>query len=151
MNGELKLHDFIASRETREEDDAPNGRPSALTRKGETSVMVVLLYKINDIYYLDAAATKRYDAKNSVATFLRTVRLSRLSVVGSNNPRRTIASALEKYNKQHGIDKQFKNWEKDPLLRSCVPLVLDENGLLNLGKVTVELSDELGVVYHVNK
>jgi CRISPR-associated endonuclease/helicase Cas3 len=144
VGGELQLREPVASRE---EDDAPNSKPIALTRKGETSVMVVPLYKIGDNYFLDAAATKPYDAKNPVATFMRTVRLSRASVVGSTNPRRYIPSLLEKYNQQHGIDKQFKRWEKDPLLRNCVPLILDGLGILVLGKTEVSLSEELGIRY----
>jgi CRISPR-associated endonuclease/helicase Cas3 len=144
VNGVLQLREAINARE---EDDTPNGKPIALTRKGETSVTVVPLYRVGQGFFLDAAATRKYNPKDSTATFLRSVRLSRASVVGSTNPRRFISSSLEKYNRQNGITEQFKLWKKDSLLRNCIPLILDHNGKLVLGKTEVKLDDELGIRY----
>lgn len=141
---ELQLREAVASRE---EDDRPNGKPTALTRKGEGSTTVIPLYKIGRKYFLDAAATRPYSSQQPVQTFMRAVRLSRVSVVGNANPKRFIPSALERHNAAHGIDQDFKHWEKDALLRNCVPLVLDSQGRAIIGKTEVSLSDELGICY----
>lgn len=151
VNNVLELDMPLIDTTAREEDDAPNGKPVALTRKGEGSTTVIPLYQIGGEYFLDAAATKPYNPKQPIQTFMRAVRLSRVSVVGNSNPKRWIPSALERHNADQGIDKQFKNWEKDALLRNCVPLVLDARGRAVIGKTEVSLSDELGVVYHVGK
>jgi len=141
---ELQLREAT---ESREEDDAPNGKPVALTRKGEGSTTVIPLYQISGKYFLDAGTTRPYDPKKPIQTFMRAVRLSRVSVVGNSNPKRWIPSALERHNADQGIDKQFKHWEKDALLRNCVPLVLDARGRAIIGKTEVSLSDELGICY----
>ncbi|GEM82092.1 CRISPR-associated helicase Cas3' [Meiothermus hypogaeus] len=144
MAGELQLREAVQSRE---EDDPPDGRPIALTRKGEGSTTVIPLFEIDDKLFLDRGATRPYDPKQPAQTFMRAVRLSRVSVVGSTNPRRSVPSALEQYNQAQGIDKRFKAWEKDALLRNCVPLVLDAQGIVVIGKTEVSLHDKLGVVY----
>lgn len=146
MGGELQLREAVQSRE---EDDPPDGRPVAFTRKGEGSMTVIPLFEIDGQYFLDAEATRPYDLKQPAQTFMRAVRLSRVSVVG--DPRRRIPSALERHNQAHGIDKRFKHWEKDALLRNCVPLILDGTGALTLGNVVVKLDQDLGVVYVVQK
>lgn len=143
--GELRLQDATPSRE---EDDKPNARPVALTRKGVASVTVVPLYRLGHGYFLDAAGRRPYDPKKPLETFKRSVRLSRVGVVGSRNPKRWIPSALEGYNEQHGIDKDFARWEKDALLRSCVPLILNAEGFLDLEQVSVKLDPTLGVLYY---
>lgn len=141
---ELQLREAVASRE---EDDKPNGKPIALTRKGEGSTTVIPLYKIGGKYFLDAAATRPYSRKEPIQTFMRAVRLSRVSVVGNSNPKRFVPSALERHNAAQGIDQDFKHWEKDVLLRNCVPLVLESQGRAVIGKTEVSLSDELGIFY----
>jgi CRISPR-associated endonuclease/helicase Cas3 len=143
---DLQLRDAA---ESREEDDSPDGRTVALTRKGEASTLVIPLYKLGQDYFLDDAGQKPYDFKKPLELFLRSVRLSRISVVGSSQPKRYIPSALENYNKKEGIDKDFAAWREHALLRSCVPLVLDENSSLTLGKTRVSLSSELGICYHI--
>jgi CRISPR-associated endonuclease/helicase Cas3 len=140
--GELLLRNVDA---VREEDDKASQKPTALTRKGEASVMVIPLYKLGGKYFLDAAGQRLYDLKMPLEVFGRAVRLSRVGVIG--NPKKKIASALERYNHAQGIDKIFKAWEKDALLRNCVPLVLDTAGKLQLPKVAIELHPDLGVVY----
>lgn len=141
-SGELLLRNVDA---VREEEDKASQKPTALTRKGEASVMVIPLYKLEGKYFLDAAGQRPYSLKQPLEVFGRAVRLSRIGVIG--NPKKRIPSALEIYNQAQGIDKVFKAWEKDTLLRNCVPLVLDANGKLQLPKVTIELYPDLGVVY----
>jgi CRISPR-associated endonuclease/helicase Cas3 len=143
--GDLQLRDAL---ETREEDDAPNGKPIALTRKGDASTLVIPLFKLGQSYFLDAAGKRPYDEKKPLELFLRSVRSSRLSVVGCSQPKKFIPSALEKHNKQEGIDKTFAAWRDHALLRSCVPLILNEEGLLRLNKAIVELHPELGIRYY---
>lgn len=140
----LQLREAV---ESREEDDAPNGKPIALTRKGDGSVTIIPLYQIGGKFFLDAAATRPYNPKNPIQTFMRAVRLSRIGVVGSSNPERFVPSALERHNTAQGLDKLFKHWEKDALLKNCVPLVLDEQGKVVIGKTEVSLSTELGICY----
>lgn len=140
--GELRLRDATPSRE---EDDKPNARPVALTRKGDASVTVVPLYRLEQGYFLDAEGHRAYDPKRPLETFKRSVRLSRAGVIG--NPKKKIPSALEQHNAQHGIDKFFAHWEKDALLRNCVPLVLDASSSMVIGKTEVSLDTRLGVVY----
>lgn len=142
--GELRLRDAVPSRE---EDDKPNAKPVALTRKGDASVTVVPLYLLEHEYFLDAEGHRPYDPEKPLETFGRSVRLSRTGVIGSRNPKRWIPSALEVYNEQHGIDEDFAHWEKDALLRSCVPLVLDVPGSVVIGRTEVSIDAELGVVY----
>lgn len=144
MGGELQLREAVQSRE---EDDPPDGRPIALTRKGEGSVTVIPLFEIGGQLFLDREATRPYDPKQPAQTFMRAVRLSRVSVVGNTNPKRRVPSALERHNRELGIDRRFKAWEKDALLRNCVPLILDAQGKAVIGKTEVSLHHELGVVY----
>jgi CRISPR-associated endonuclease/helicase Cas3 len=148
MGGELQLREAVQSRE---EDDPPDTRPVALTRKGEGSATVIPLFEMGGKLFLDQQATRPYDPKQPSQTFMRAVRLSRVSVVGSTNPKRWVPSALERHNQAHGIDKRFRAWEKDALLRNCVPMILDSTGTLTLGNVVVKLDQDLGVVYVVQK
>lgn len=140
--GELRLRDATPSRE---DDDKPNARPVALTRKGDTSRTVVPLYRLRGGYFLDAQGRRPYDPENPLDTFKRSVRLSRVGIIG--DPKRRIQSALELHNAQHGIDQDFAHWEKDALLRSCMPLVLKSSGVAVIGKTEVSLDALLGVVY----
>jgi len=140
--GELQLRDATPSRE---EDDQPSGRPVVLTRKGDASITVVPLYKLGQGYFLDAGGRKPYDPKRPLDTFKRSVRLSRVGVVG--NPSKKIPSALEHHNAAHGIDEHFAHWEKDALLRSCVPLVLNASGSVVIGRTEVSMDARLGIIY----
>ncbi|MBO1437419.1 CRISPR-associated helicase Cas3' [Meiothermus sp. CFH 77666] len=142
--GELQLREAVRSRE---EDDPPDGRPVALTRKGDGSVLVIPLFEIDGQYYLDRGATRPYDPKQPAQTFMRAVRLSRISVVGNNNPKRWVPSALEQHNQAQGIDRCFKSWKEDALLRNCVPLILNPEGKVVIDKTEVTLDEKLGVVY----
>ena len=134
--GDLKLRPIDR---VREEDDKSNQKPLALTRKGEPSVTVIPLYRLAGQYFLDQEAIKPYVPNQPLAAFKRAVRLSRKSLVAGN--------ALIRHNEAQKTDTNFKSWEKDPLLRNCVPLVLDEDGKAQIGKTIVRLDERLGIVY----
>jgi len=140
--GELVLRDALKAQE---EDDPTNGRPVALTRKGDASVTVVPLYRLGGRYFLDAAGERPYDLKKPLEVYLRSVRLSRKGVVG--DPKKGFHSPLEGHNRREGITQVFKGWEKDPLLRNCVPFLLDASGGVVLGTTEVRLEPALGIVY----
>lgn len=106
-----------------------------LTRKTQETVTVVPLYRVGEACCLDPTGEIVVPIKAKLplalakTVFGRTVKISRLGVV----------KALQ-------AGKRLP-WSETPLLQNVYPLYFDEDGQKTLGKTTVTLEPELGLVY----
>jgi CRISPR-associated endonuclease/helicase Cas3 len=109
------------------DDEEPGVHRSlkAKTRLGDESAVVIPLF---DADAFDPAVEPNFD--RAKAWFLRAMSLSRKGIV------RPLQSA--------GVPE---GWKKSALLRNCYPLSLDAESRWLLDP-TIQLSDELGLVYH---
>lgn len=128
----------------REEDDLKSKKPIVQTRKGPISMTVIPFFQIDGSYFLDRTAQRPYKKAKDVDLYKRAVRISRGELVGYS---KYGTSPLELYNQQQGHDALAKSWRRSSLLRNCVPLVLDSDGIVVVDKLTTILHPELGLQY----
>lgn len=115
------------------EDDECQG--PLLTRKTQDTVTILPLYTEAERNYLDpshqleAPMRKKLPLAVAKTLFGRTVKVSREGVVRSLRAGKRLP------------------WSETPLLQNVYPLYLDESGQKTIGKTTVSLHPELGLVY----
>lgn len=121
-----------------EDEDMKPGTHLALhakTRKGDKSITLIILFKINDHLCLDKSGNnvvdmeKPVEIKDAKQLLENSVSLSRKDVYF------------------HFINTPVPDgWKKNPLLRNCRPLILDDYEY-NTKKTIIRYTEELGVYY----
>lgn len=124
------------------EEDSPEFHKAhqALTRLAALSVTVIFLYGTEDNPFLDRS--KNCPVKPCLNTPMEIVKkLLKNSV--------SISSRAVIY--QLKAEPVPQAWQKNPLLRQCRLLILNDNGFAPLGKYRIRLDDEIGVVIEENQ
>lgn len=126
-----------------DEDDAQvHSTLRPVTRLGDSSVVVIPLFQQGNHVTLDPEGKKvivglseTLSCKQAKALYMRSLRLS--------NRKGRYRDIIDQ-----GVPT---GWQKQPLLRQCYPLIVDGEGKIALERVSITVSDELGIVIDYNK
>ena len=124
------------------EEDSPEFHKAhqALTRLAALSVTVIFLYGTEDNPFLDRS-------KNCPVKLRRNTPMEIVKKLLKNSV--SISSRAVIY--QLKAEPVPPAWQKNPLLRQCRLLILNDNGFAPLGKYRIRLDDEIGVVIEENQ
>ncbi len=127
------LADFLSGFSLEDEEESPYLN-LPLTRLGEPAVLAVPVFELEDGLFFDSLGEKpvplrrRLSAEEALQVFRRSVRLSRKGLV-------------------HKLSEKSPPWEKSPLVARARLLRLIPPGEARFGRLRVQLSPELGIVY----
>lgn len=119
------------------EEDAPELHPAlqALTRLGDPTVSVICLYGTPGRPRLDRDGSEAVDIERQPSMEM-TKELLRRSVTLTD--KRVVFTLLK--------EAVPRGWQKSALLRNHRPIILDDSGSAAIGKYTVRLDRELGLI-----
>ena len=122
-------HDFAI--DDAEEPDLPQ---VAMTRLGGPSIKVIPVFEVDGDLFLDREGKKPVPVNRRLFPEERAMLYKKMVQIGNKAV-------------YYSLIKENSLWSRDPLLRSCRILALDEKGVASFGATQIRLDPELGIVY----